>query len=41
MIANMMIPRRSEDWDDCKYDDTKEKKTGRIANMMIPRSRED
>ena len=26
MIANMMIPRRREDWEDCKYDETKEKR---------------
>ena len=26
MIANMMIPRRREDWEDRKYDDTKEKR---------------
>ena len=26
MIANMMIPRRREDCEDCKYHDTKEKR---------------
>ena len=44
----MMIPRRREDCEDCKYDDTKEKiglggeeRTGRIANMILPRRSED
>ena len=31
----MMIPRRSEDWGDCKYDDTKEKRGLHLGIMQI------
>ena len=42
MIANIMIPRRREDCDDCKYDDTKKKRgLDDCKYAMIPRRRED